>query len=258
MNGFTLANSVINGTNGNAGTEGSVAFSGLTGSASITSSSISGAFSDNFRVVNASVTLDRITFSGVTIGANSTANGNDGISLEALGTATLNVTVQNSSFTSSRGDLFQLNLIGTSASDLVFSGNHLSNSHPAIATGGGGVTISGGDNSGSGSNLTFDIDNNTFRDADGHAILIVKSTDPGTFSGKFRNNSIGVAATPNSGSAAGSVVKIQNAGLGHVTVAVTNNTIRQYNNHGIELRDRWRCDHDVGLPRRHRDREHGL
>jgi hypothetical protein len=237
--GFTLSNSVINGTNGNNASapfnEGSVSFSNLTGTASVSGTNISGGLADNFRVVNTTGTLNRITFSGVTLGANSTANGNDGLTLEAQSTATLNATIQNSTFTSARGDLFQLNLLGTSTSDLVFTGNTLSNNHPAIATGGGGVTISGGDNSGTGSTLTFNIANNTFRDSNGHAILIVKSTDPGSFSGTFTNNTIGVAGVANSGSQAGSGIKVQNAGLGTVTAAITNNQIFQYNNFGIEL-----------------------
>ncbi|MGH8612072.1 MAG: hypothetical protein ACREYF_08530 [Gammaproteobacteria bacterium] len=44
-----------------------------------------------------------------------------------------------------------------------------------------------------------------------------------------------VAAVSDSGSKAGSGIKIQNAGMGAVTVAVTNNQIRQYNNFGIEF-----------------------
>ncbi|MBL1264479.1 tandem-95 repeat protein [Methylomicrobium sp. RS1] len=235
---FMLDNSVINGVNGNdaAADEGSVRFTGLTGSATISNSNISGGFEDNFKVVNTSGTLDRLTFTSTTIGANSTTDGNDGIGIESQGAGTvLNVTVQNSTFTSARGDLFQLNVIGNSTADLVFTGNTLSNNHSAIATGGGGVTISGGDNTGAGANLTSNISNNTFRDALGHAILFVKSTDPGTFKATFNSNQIGVAGVANSGSLEGSGLKVQNAGLGAVTVAVTNNQIRQYNNFGIEL-----------------------
>ena len=97
VNGFNFSNSVINGVNGNnaAADEGSVSFSELTGSASESSTSISGGFEDNFRVVNTSGTLNRITFTSVTIGANSTADGNDGIILEALtGAAILNATIE--------------------------------------------------------------------------------------------------------------------------------------------------------------------
>lgn len=235
---FDMDNTVINGVNGDnaAADEGSVRFTELTGSANVTSCNISGGFEDNFKVVNSTGSLNRLTFDGVTIGANSTTDGNDGIGLESTGATTvMNVTVQNGFFTSARGDLFQLNVIGNSTADLVFTGNQLSNNHPGIATGGGGVTISGGDNTGTGANLTMNMSNNTFRDANGHAILFVKSTDPGTFKGTFASNQIGIAAVANSGSVAGSGIKVQNAGLGTVTVAVTDNTIRQYNNFGIEL-----------------------
>jgi Bacterial Ig domain/Cadherin-like domain len=248
VNGFTMSNTVINGTNGNSATqnEGSVSFgantgepggpaNGLTGSASVTSCNISGAFEDNFRVANQSGSLNRITFDATTIGANSTTDGNDGLLIEGESSATINVTVQNSFFTSARADLFNLILNGNNTSDLIFTGNTLTNNHPAIATGGGGVTIVSGNNVASGANFTFNMSGNSFRDADGHAVLIVKSTDPGTVSGTFANNTIGVAATANSGSAAGSGLKVQNAGLGTITIAITGNQIRQYNNFGIEL-----------------------
>ena len=240
VNGFALTGSVINGTNGtNPATpfnEGGVAFDELTGSVSISNSNVSGAIYDNFRVRNTSGSLNRLTFSGVTIGANSTANGNDGVLLSASSNATMNVTVQNSFFTSSRGDLFQLNLADAAVSDLVFIGNALSNNHPAIVTGGGGVTISGGNNTTiSGVTLTYNIANNSFRDSIGAAVLIVKGTDPGSFSGTFTNNTIGVAGINDSGSFSGSGLKLQNAGLGILTAHVTDNQIRQYNNFGIEL-----------------------
>src|SRR6185436_9511999 len=83
--GFTLDNTTINGTNGtNASApfnEGSVSFSELTGSATVSDTSISGGFSDNFRVVNTAGTLNRITFTAVNFGANSTLAGNDALTL---------------------------------------------------------------------------------------------------------------------------------------------------------------------------------
>ncbi|MGC1378890.1 MAG: cadherin-like domain-containing protein [Anaerolineales bacterium] len=235
VGGFTLANSVVNGVNGTnvAVQEGSIAFDGLTGSASISNTSVSGGEGDNFRVRNTSGTLG-ITFDTVTIGANSTANGNAGILLDASGSAAINPLIKSSTFTSSRGDLFHLNLSGNAASDLVLRDSALSDNHPAIATGGGGITIGAGDNTGS-TNLRFHIYNNTFRDANGYGVLIFKSTDPGTVQGTFENNTIGVAGLADSGSVAGSGIKIQNAGLGTVTVDVLNNHISQYTNFGVEL-----------------------
>jgi hypothetical protein len=238
VTGFTLANSIVNGANGSNGAidEATVAFDGLTGSALIQNSNISGGVEDNFRIRNSSGTLNRVTFDATTFGANNAATGNDALILEPTGTAIINVTVQNCFFTSAAGDLFQLNLGGSGVSDLVFTGNTLSNNHPAIATGGGGVTISGGDNTTpSGVTLTYSIANNTFRDANGHAILIVKSTDPGTFAGTFTNNTIGVAGIGNSGSVAGDGLKLQSAGLGTFSATVTNNHIYQYNNFGVEM-----------------------
>lgn len=235
--GFTLDQSVLGGTNGgplpaSAGSpfhDGSIKFDNLTGSATISNSAISGGFSNNVRVDNTTGTLNRITFSGDTIGANSTSDGEDGILLETEGSGgVILATVQNCAFTSARGDLFNFvsNSTSATADDLVFTGNTLTNNHPAIATGGGGTTIS----SNGGKTFTFSMSGNSFRDAVGIGVLVVKSTGSSTLSGTFANNSIGVAAVANSGSLEGSAIKVQNAGLGAVTMAITNNQIRQYNN----------------------------
>lgn len=233
VTGFTLADSVISGVNGDnaAADEGSIRFTELTGSATVSNTSISGGFEDNFKLVNTSGTLDRLTFSNVTIGSNSVADGNDGIGIEAAGSAVVNVTVQDSTFTAARGDLFQMSVPGSGGGDLVFTGNTLSNTHPGIATGGGGVTLG----SGSTSIFTLNIDNNTFRDAVGHAVLIVKDVGPGSLTGSFTNNQIGVAALADSGSLEGDGLKIQQAGQGTLTMTVTNNLVSQYNNQGIHL-----------------------
>ncbi|MBX3672698.1 MAG: Ig-like domain-containing protein [Burkholderiales bacterium] len=250
VNGFTLANSVVSGVNGSTTTvgglsspEGSIAFgsgtgefggavNGLTGSASLTSTSVSGGFSDNIRVVNQSGTLDRLTLNTVTVGANSAANGNDGLQVQPQGTATIKVTVTNSAFTSARGDLLQYVDNGSgSGQDLVITNSNFSNNHPAIATGGGGLTITSGTNN----NLPLTITGNTFRNAVGPALLVVKPTGTGTLSGTISNNTIGQSGVANTGSAEGSALKVQSVGQGTVTVAITNNTIQQYNNFGIEV-----------------------
>jgi hypothetical protein len=246
VNGLTMDNVVTSGTNGTNGgvDEGSVAFGwttavdanpGLTGSVSITNCNFGGgSIEDTFRVRNGSGSLNRITMTNNTFACLNTTG--DALKFETGGTGgagIINATVQNNFFTSAAGDLFNFLVNGTSADDLIFTGNTLTNNNPAIATGGGGVTISG--NGSSGGNLTFNIATNTFRDSDGHAILIVKSTGPATFSGTFNGNTVGVAATANSGSKAGSGIKVQNAGQGTVAINITSNQIRQYNNFGVEL-----------------------
>jgi len=224
----------VNGTSTSGAGEGSVAFTGLQGSVSVTNCNISGALTDNFRVLNnAGQTLNRITVTATTFGPNSTASGNDGLVLQATN-GTLNATVASCFFTSARGDLFQLDLHGTASSDLIFTGNALSNNHPNILSGGGGVTIGGG-GVGDSPTLTYLIDGNTMRDALGSALLIAKGTGTGNFSGTVSNNTIGVIGLANSGSAQGSGIFINTVGGGSQTTHITGNQIRQYNNNGIQL-----------------------
>ena len=89
------------------------------------------------------------------------ATGDDGLLIEPQGTAIINASITNSFFTAAEGDLFNFVQLANNTSSLTFTGNTLSNNHPAIATGGGGVTISGGDNGGS---LNFTINTNSFRE----------------------------------------------------------------------------------------------
>ncbi|HEU0316169.1 MAG TPA: hypothetical protein VFR49_02500, partial [Solirubrobacteraceae bacterium] len=110
VSGFTLDHSVINGSNGDNGTtpfdDSSVWFDNLTGSASVTNTYVGGGYEDNFRVVNTSGSLNRITFTSDTVGDNSAAGGNDGVLLESSTTAgQLEATVQSSTFTGAGGDL---------------------------------------------------------------------------------------------------------------------------------------------------------
>jgi hypothetical protein len=211
-----------------------VAFTGLQGSATVSNCNISGALTDNFRVLNnGGQSLNRITFTSTTFGPNSIPNGNDGLILQGTN-GTLNVTVHSCSFTSARGDLFQLDLHGTVSSDLAFTANTLSNNHPNIVSGGGGITIGGG---GVGDNptLTYLIDTNTMRDASGSALVIGKGTGTGNFTGTISNNVIGVSGMIDSGSSQGSGIAVLHSGGGTDTVHITGNQVRQYNNSGILL-----------------------
>lgn len=237
--GFTLDTSVVSGVNGTSDVtveDSSLRFEQLTGSASITNTAISGGYEDNVRVRNTSGTLDRLTVSGTTIGLNSTAGGNDGIALLGEGTATLKATITGSTFTGARGDLVQFDHTGSGPGDLVITGSAFSNAHPAIATGGGGVTLGSGGTTGS---TTLSLTSNTFRDAVGHAVLAVKTPGAATQAGTFSNNTIGVSGVANSGSREGSALKVQLAegggAPGTSTWTVTNNQLRQYNNFGVEV-----------------------
>jgi hypothetical protein len=233
VQGFTLSNSVINGVSGSNATlhEAAVAFDGLTGSASVSGTSVAGGVEDNFRVTNTSGVLNRLTFTNATFAGNAAATGRDGLSIIGSGGAVVNVTVQNSAFTSSRADQFHLALSGAT-SDLVFSANTLTNAHPAILSGAGGITISG---VGAGTGLSYNVSGNSIRDALGSALVINKGAGVSSFTGTISANVIGSAGVSNSGSAQGSGIDVTSVDGGVSTVLITGNQVRQYNNFGISL-----------------------
>jgi hypothetical protein len=233
---FTLASSVVNGANGTSAglDEGSISFSGLTGSATVSGSNISGGVTNNVRVVNSSGVLDRLTVSGTTVGGNSTTDGADGFFAQATGAAVLNLTVQNSVFTAARGNLLTLDLQGTAGSDVVLSGSSFHNGSAVINPGGGGVLV-GSSGLASNPSLTYSITGNSFRGASGSALSIVKNSGSGNFVGSASSNTIGAAGLANSGSTQGSGIALISVGGGVNTATVTGNQIRQYNNMGVLL-----------------------
>jgi hypothetical protein len=243
VSGFTLTDSLIDGTNGSvtgSAFDGSINFQNLTGSASITRAVITGGFYNNITVKNDSATpLNRITLDKTQTGSTN-VNNNDNINFESLSgsSAVIKATIQNSVLTAAAGDLLQYaNNGNASGGDIVLTNSQLSNNHPLIATGGGGVSISGG----AGGDDTFKIDHSTFRDSVGSAVSIVKpSSTAHTYVGTFDSNRIGVTGVANSGSLEGSGLKIQTigggvGGTGGLTATVTNNVIQQYNNDGMTL-----------------------
>ena len=234
VSGFILANSVIDGSGDSAAfDDAGINFSNLTGSASISNTTVANSVKDNVRIVNSGGVLDRVTFSNVTFGAMHAFTGNDGLFIDGSGSAVIKATITNSTFTSARSDLFQWNLSGTASGDLVMTSNAFSNNHPAILSGGGGVVIAGGGLSSP--TLTFDIRQNTFRDALGAALLVRKNSGAGVFSGTIDGNTIGVSGLLGSGSRQASGIDMTVIGGGGIAAAITNNAVYQYENYGIFL-----------------------
>ncbi|HEX6371302.1 MAG TPA: Ig-like domain-containing protein [Longimicrobium sp.] len=231
--GFTMNKTRITGTNGTttANDEGSMYFTELTGSASITGSFIDGGFEDAVLVDNSTGTLNRIVFDGDTIGSSSGISG-DGMRLEASA-GTLNATIQNTRFARAAGDMFQHNIIGTAQSDLIFLNNTMINGHPAISGGGGGVTITAAESG----DLTYDINGNTVRGAKGTALLLNKPfgglPGNGTMSGHIRNNVVGTVGAGVTGSTEGSGIEVGLLAQGTHTTLIQNNQVYDYANMGI-------------------------
>jgi hypothetical protein len=233
---FTMTYSVVSGTNGTSQSgvgEGAVYFTGLSGSATIDHSDFSGGATDTFHVFNdGSQTLNRITITNCSFAMTNTT-GSDAIGFQATG-GTFNATIQSSTITAARSDLFQLNLLGTVTSDLVFGGasaalgNTLTNSNTNIVSGGGGVTIGGG---GSTNNVTFtyNISHNSISGSHGAVLAVSKGTSGvgggftgGSFTGTIDSNTIGTQGVTGSGSTQGEGIAVFHDGTG--TGGGTSNT----------------------------------
>jgi hypothetical protein len=228
--GFTLANSVVNGTNGTDTTflpdkEGSIRFSQLTGTVSLTDTAVSGGANNNVIVQNTAGTLNS-TFTNLRSGALNNASVEDAVTVEGTGTATANATVQGSTFTDAPADIFHYIGDGTGGGALNFTGNTVTNNHPAIVT--GGVTLAGGANG----TTTMTVQNNTMRDSHAAALAVNKSSGTGSLTATIDNNDIGVTGVANSGSLEGNGLDVT-SGRGNATYNVTNNEVRQYNSHGM-------------------------
>jgi hypothetical protein len=235
--GLTLSNSVLNGNNGDSTVDddSTAFFNQLSGTVTISSTYFAGGCTNNLWVDNTSGGAT-VSLTNSTLGSSAGTCGgvqrpsNDAANFEAEpGAAGLSLTVDSTTFQSAAGDLLSYIAQGSLSGSLAVTGSTFSNSHPAIATGGGGLSIT------SGVATTMNFDTNTFRDAVGAGLLIVKLTGSSTQSGTFSNNTIGVSGTANSGSAEGSALKLQTAGGGTDSWTVSNNQIYGYNNFGVEV-----------------------
>jgi hypothetical protein len=236
VNGFTLASSSV-ANNGNAVNESGLDFvGGLTGTASISSTSVTGSAENHLIVTNASGTLN-LTVTGGSFTNTSALVGNDGIHLDANTTAAIIASVTGSTFSNNRGDHFQFatNATSTGSSNVTFSSNTLTGSPGNL---GAGITLS----TDASSDTAFTLANNNVQGAVSSAITVdlgTNSTAGGTLSGTVSGNTIGTAGVVNSGSSQFNGITTYANGNGTMTVAITNNQIRQYNNFaGIDARIR--------------------
>lgn len=227
--GFSLVDSLVDGANGDdAGAdEGSLSFSNLTGSADITRTSVSGGLEDNLRLVNDAGLLDRLVIVDSRFSDNSAALGNDGILIEARGTAVVDVTVSSTDFAAHRGDHFDAAATDSAVLDLIFTANTLTGGHPSPL--GQSFILSNSQSA----LVTFDVTNNQIDDAVVSAFTFFQSntsTISSALAGTFSGNQVGLAGAPGSGSAQGNGVVFNATGNGAMTFSADGNTIRQWSN----------------------------
>src|SRR6185436_2581147 len=135
--------------------------------------------------------LNRITFQGDNFGDTLNATSASALFMQADCSSSLKMTVDTSKFTAARSNNLNISIRAQSNDDLIVSNNEFSNSNPNQVSGGSNVAIgAGGPSSGCSNNnlaptLTYNIHNNTFKDALGTALSISKG---GTGTGNFGLN----------------------------------------------------------------------
>ncbi len=261
VNGFVLTRSNVTNhadTNG----EAPLFFRGLTGTAAanpeleggsnqtlIANSLIAEGDEDNIQIKNETGTLARLVVRDSTIGSTTFGdrNENDGINFEGLssggGNAVMNLRVENCNFIGNAGDHINPFHNGASGSmDIDIFGSDFRGSASHGSGVGGGITIAANDASvGSGNNVTYVVDNNDFRDVVLVAIdtNLVISSGTMAMSGTINNNRIGTSGVFGSGSSTGVGIRARSNRAGTHTVAITNNTIRNWvNGGGITIQQR--------------------
>ncbi len=232
VSNLSLNGLAISGTNGtnDAIDEASVAFNELTGTSTITNTSVSGGIEDNVRFVNTSGTMN-LTLDGVTVGANDSALGGNGMLVQGFGSANESLTVKNSTFTSSREDLFQLTVTDQATSDVTFDDNDMANNQVNKLSGGTGLLLQTSGN-GAGANLTYRVRNNTFNN-NHNAIMVQKGAGIATARGRIEGNIVGTTGVTASGASQGSGIAVEARGQGTHVSRIAGNTVRQYHQDGI-------------------------
>jgi large repetitive protein len=251
VNGFTLASSLVesNGTvvsgtffnNLDFGDDRSGGYAsgwvGLTGTASITNSTIRSGSNNNILIRSrdtAGGTLN-LTMTGSVISGNpANAFMNDGVLMESGEVANMNVTVTGNYFSASKGDHFQMAALNSGDFNVTLRNNTFEGGHSTAL--GQGVTLSAATGvpgyNGSG---IYDVDGNVFNGAISNSVAVVLGTSASSasFVGKVRNNTIGTTGVALSCSTQAAGVYIDARGNGTHTSAVTNNIIRQCFDRGM-------------------------
>ncbi|HYK33489.1 MAG TPA: tandem-95 repeat protein [Streptosporangiaceae bacterium] len=245
VNGLTLASSTVsgNGTQNNVAGEnddgldfspnGTGSPDGLTGTVNISNSSITGSADNNAVISDTSGTLN-LTVTGTTFASDNATTGNDGLHIDADGSTNATVSVTGSTFTNNFGDHFQFSTDSASSgtNSVTFSNNTLSTTASGVA--GGGVVISPFGNS----HTSITVNSNNIQNSVFTGIALDENGATGTLSGTVHGNTIGTAATTNSGSQ-GNDIGIFSEGSVTETLAITGNSLFQYENEaGISFLER--------------------
>lgn len=237
VSGLVLTANAITG-NGNAVNESGLDLAELSGTATLTTATVTGNADNQLAIVNDAATLSNLTVNGGTYGNSSTVVGNDGIQIQNTGSGSTTATIQNATLTMNRGDHVQVTTDAstTTTQNVTILNNTLrgDGNQAGFTTLGGGITANPAGNA----NSTVTIDGNDIERARDSAIVLNSPLgSSATLKAAIRNNDIGTSGEVDSGSATGNGIYVNGHGNSTITTLIENNDIRRWNNaFGIDVR----------------------
>ncbi len=217
---------IMNNGNGVTDDDEGMKLANLLGTASITSTLVTGSSHHNVFLDNTSGTLASLTITGSTF--NSAVGGN-GMLFRAIGTAAVtSVSVTTNTF--SDNQVTGMHVISEDTATVTLftaSGNTFTD---ANAADGLSQEIAMDFNTNDTGNLTFKALNNTLTGHNSHAMNIATGAGAGTggiFNGTIDGNTIGNQAVIDSGSKIGNGMRLNINGQANARIKVNNNTLRQ-------------------------------
>jgi len=235
VSGLTLASSEVSG-NGNAVTESGLDLVNLTGTVSLSKTTVAASAYRNVSVVNESGTVSATVSEGTYSNTNNSVVGDDAIFFEGTNTGTIGLTVENATFTNNGGDHVQVttDAANTVTENVTVKGNTMSNT---VGQPGGAVTLNPGGNA----TMEASVLNNGITGARVEGITVdtpgsQSSAQPAQVDVTISGNTIGNTGVNLSGSSSGNGIGVRSNGAASVDALVTNNNVSQYaNTSGLEL-----------------------
>jgi hypothetical protein len=222
---------------GNASGENGLNWSNVTGVSSIQNTDVFRSRAYNAKIANTSGTL-QLTVTGSRFNTTDPAlsgTGEDGLQLLVDNVAQVFSNIDGNTFTQNKGEAFQVgsNAAAPSAVSHTTFTNNTIDGRAGTATDGG--IVFGPD----GSDVRAEISDNTITNPSVSAIVVNPnpvSTGGNAFSATVSNNIIGTDGVADSGSVDGDGIQLKSATDGTARVAITGNTIQNYDKNGLMLR----------------------
>jgi hypothetical protein len=225
VSGLSLNNVVLQ-NNGDDVSEANVLMSGLTGTASITASTVSTASGDNVRIQNTSGALS-FSLTNSTLSNDATEpDALNGLAINANGTSSITASIAGNQFQGHRRAHMTITSSASGTMAVTVTGNTLTCAN-ATATDCNATFLSG-----SSGTYAYTIQSNVMTGMKS-SIALTKSTGTGSMVGTFSGNALGESGVGGSGGNGLTVVSGAD-GVSHVA-SISGNVIINYNVVGIEL-----------------------